>query len=429
MTRSIAQPVCTLVVGANHRTSSLAIRDRLFVALEAMPAFLCRLRDEGIAQAIVVSTCDRVEIPAIHDDLEAAAQRIVGVLARHAETSPADLQKHLHILSGSAALRHLFGLAASLESLIVGEPHVLGQIKASHRAARDVGMTGPELESVLQSSYAAAKRVRTETSIAERPVSIAAAATSLAQDLHGDLDDRIGLVMGTGDLGGTIAESLTCAGLGHLSITHPIMSRAESMATALNCHVTDFADLARELTRADIIVGSLGARRYSITDDLIKASLKARRNRPMFIIDVAIPGDVDPAVDRMDGAFLYTLDDLERVALKGKALRENEVLAARRIIDDAVADYLRDHAERQAVPMLSALHGYFEDVRQQTVADAGDDVEKATRLLTHRLLHGPSEVLRAIAANEGDGEAGLASLERALARLFGLQGRDREKRK
>ncbi|MBK8908400.1 MAG: glutamyl-tRNA reductase [Rhodospirillales bacterium] len=419
---------CLVMVGANHRTSALAMRDRLFVDAEAMPTVLGRLRERGIPQAIVVSTCDRVEVSAIHEDPDLAAERIAAVLADHAGLTPSDVGPHLRTLVGEAALRHLLRVAASLDSMVVGEPHVLGELKACHRVSQAHGMTGPELEAVLQVAYAAAKRVRNETGIVRRPVSIAAAAASLAEDVHGDLRDRTALMIGTGDLGTLIAETMVTAGLRHLFVTHPVSTRAEAAAAAFNCHVIAFADLSRELARADIVIGALGTRRYVITETMIKASLSARRRRPMVLIDAAIPGDADPGIDRLDDAFLFALDDLERVALRGHSHRQSAAPAAEAIIDAAVTEYARTRAGRQAVPVVRALHEHFEAVRRQAVADAAGDADKATRLLVGRLLHEPSEQLRAVAADCGDDTGRFRALQQALVRLFGLHGRNGENR-
>ncbi len=408
------------MVGANQRSASLAVRDQLFVEEYAMAGLLDGLRGSGFEQALIVSTCDRVEVQAIHHDHEVAVGRIVELMAAHAGLAPEDLNGALYVLSGEDAVRHIFTVTASLDSLVIGEPYVLGQIKASHRAARDAGMNGKELEAVLQAAYGAAKRVRTETAIGERPVSTAAAAVELARGVHGDLERCGGLLVGAGDMGELVAEALLAAGLGHLVVVHPRPGRAEATARTLNCHVAPFEDLARALADADILVTALGARRSFVTAEMVKAALKSRRMRPVLLVDASIPGDVDTAVERLDGAFLYDLNDLEGVAMRGRASRENEAGAALEIIDDEVDGFLRSRAARAAVPTLTALRRHFETAREAAIADAGGDVEKATRLLVNRLLHGPSEALREIAALGSEGAADLREAERALNRLFRL---------
>ncbi len=414
-----------LVVGANHRSSSLTVRDRLFVEDPAVPAFLERQRQSGVEQAMVLSTCERVEVQAVHDDADVAARCITGVMAEHAGLKPADLDGQLYVLSGADAVRHIFTVTASLDSLMIGEPQILGQVKAGHRLARDAGMNGTELEALLQAAYGAAKRVRSETTIGQRPVSIAAAAVQVAQELHGDLARCTGLLVGGGDMGALVAGGLLSAGLGHLTVTHPSEARAEGAARALDCHVAPFDELARLLADADIVLTSMGTRRHVVTADMITAALGKRRHKPVFLVDTGIPGDVEPAVNRIDEAFLYDLNDLERVAMEGRATRETEAGGAWRIIDAEVAGFLRGRAERTAVPALTRLREHFEAAREKALADAGNDAHKATRLLVNRLLHSPSEAMRELARASGGG-AGTGdggdwqTAERVLKRLFGL---------
>jgi len=409
-----------MVVGANHRSSSMSIRDRLFVEDAEVPGVLERLRDAGIGEAMVLSTCDRVEVQAVHADPETAARRIHDILAAHAELSPDDLDGQTYTLTGDEAVRQIFRVAASLDSLVVGEPQVLGQVKSCHRLASDAGMTGTGLEAILQAAYRASKRARNETKIGERPVSIAAAAARLAQDLHGDLKKRAGLLIGTGEMGETVAAAMIEEGLDDLSVVHTTPARAEALARELNCHVGEFEDFGRLLDDADIVLTALGSRRHVVTSDMMQVAIHRRRRRPVFLVDTSLPGDIDPAINRIDEAFLYDLADLERVVMDGRATRESEAEIAGTIVDAEVDSFLLGRAERGAVPALGDLRGHFEDVRQQVLSEAGDDAEKATRLLVNRLLHNPSEAMRADAASGG----GWAAAETMIRRLFGLGGKD-----
>ena len=370
MSESDGHTVGPLVVGANQRSSSLMIRDRLFLDVGTISGVLRDLRGAGVSEAMVLSTCDRTEVQAIHHNGEAAARAILEVLARYGELSPDELQGQLYILTGEEALRHIFTVTAALDSLVIGEPHVLGQIKASRRIARDAGMTGNALETVLQAAFGVAKRVRRETVVGSFPVSIAAAAVELARGVHGDLDRCTTLMVGTGDLSELLAKAFLSSDLGHLVVTHPQASRADILAQVLNCHVSPFPNLAETLPTADIIVTSMGSRRHVLTRDMIKAVVKARRHRPLLLIDLGIPGDVDPLAERLDDAFLYDLNDLESVAMKGRANREKEAGKALRIVDDEVAAFLRGRAERDAVPTVTALRQHFEAARRAAVADA-----------------------------------------------------------
>ena len=406
------------MVGANHRSSSLAVRDRLFVEDEAVSGFLARLRETGIAQALVLSTCDRVEVHAIGEDQETASCRIRGVMSDHAGLGLAELDAQLYVIWGEDAVRHVFMVTAALDSLIIGEPQILGQVKACHRMARDAGMSGSELEALMQAAYGTAKRVRSDTAIGQRPVSIAAAAAQVARDVHGDLGRAACLLVGAGDMGRMVAENLLAGGLDHLTVVHPTEARAQALARALDCNVASFEALSDCLEGADIVVTALGGRRHLLSADMVSAALRRRRRKPMFLVDAAVPGDIDPAVNRIDEAFLYDLGDLERVALEGRTSRESEAQGALGIVESEVDAYLGGRAERAAVSALSGLRGHFEAARRSALADSGGDAEKATRLLVSRLLHGPSRAMREMAA-EGDT---LEASERLLRRLFDPYG-------
>jgi len=406
-----------LVVGANHRSSSLGFRDRLFVEDSDIPTVLQSLRQGGLTDAVLLSTCDRIEVQAVHADPKSATETIYATLAAHAGIQPDELDGQCYVLSDERAVEQIFAVAASLDSQVIGEPQVLGQVKAAHRIARDANMVGGDLESLMQAAYSAAKRVRTETAIGERPVSIAAAAVDLARDVHGELERVSALMIGVGDMGHLIAEHLLAGGLQRLTVTHPLETRAAGLSRRLDCHRVAYEDRAGSMAEADIVICALGRREYAVSTDMVRAALKARRRRPVFFADVAAPGDVDPAVNRLDEAFVYELKDLERIVSDGIAGREAEAEAGRRLIAAEVAAYVRNRAQRAAVPAVRLLRERAEDLRVQVLAEAGNDAEKATQLLLNRLLHDPSVNLRQAAAG-APGE--LESLERALRTLFEL---------
>ncbi len=415
---SILRPI---VVGANHRSSSLALRDALFVDDAAQAAFLAALRDVGLSQAIALSTCDRVEVLAVHHDMAYAEAMLMAALAERANLHPETLAGELYTLVDQAAVRHCFAVTASLDSLVIGEPHVLGQVKACHRMARDAGVCGAELENLLAAAYGAAKRVRSETAVAERPVSIASAAVQFARDLHGDLAECEGLLLGAGDMGELVAESLLAAGLRRLVVAAPRQSRAEALAESLNCHFAAFEEMPQLLVDSDIVLTSVSSRHTVIAPDHIQVALRKRRRKPMFLVDAGIPGDIDPAVNRVDGAFLYDLTDLERVAMEGRATREAAAREAWSIIDAEVGLFVKGRAARAAVPAIVALRGHFEATREQILEEAQEDAERATRLLVNRLLHDPSEVMKEIASGGDATAAEWEAAERLLRRLFRLE--------
>ncbi|PKU26326.1 glutamyl-tRNA reductase [Telmatospirillum siberiense] len=416
--RFILRPI---IVGANHRSSSLALRDALFVDDAAQPFFLAALRQAGLAQAVVLSTCDRVEVLTMHHDAAVAEAIIAQAFAMRGHVTTDGLAGQLYTLADEAAVKHCFAVTASLDSLIIGEPYVLGQVKACHRISREAGLCGPEMETLLAAAYAVAKRVRSETAVAERPVSIASAAVQFARDLHGELSDCQALLLGAGEMGGLVAESMLAAGVHRLVVAAPRQSQAESLAESLNCHLGAFENLSELMPDADIVLTAVSGRHHLIGAEHIQAALRKRRRKPVFLVDVGIPGDIDPAVNRVDGAFLYDLTDLERLAMEGRATREVAAREAWTIVDAELTSFSRGRAARVAVPSIVALRSRFEAVRDQALAEAGGDAEKATHLLVSRLLHEPSEAMREIAAG-GDGtKAEWDAAEQLLRRLFRLE--------
>ena len=413
------------VVGANHRSSSVLLRDRIFVDESRAPVIFERLSRSGIRQAVIVSTCDRVEVQGAHEEPLNAMQQIRDVFASVIGGPAAELNDQLYLVQGAEAVRHMFAVVASLDSQMIGESQVFAQVKESHRLAREHDMVGSELEGILQSAYAASKRIRSETQIGEGPVSIAASALQIARNVHGDLESCTGLVLGLGDMGEFIGGHLRTAGLGRTIMAGP-SRRTEAVARRMGWHYSPMEHLDAALAESDIVVTAAGTGRYIVTSESVAAALKQRRHRPILLLDGAVPGDIDPATDRLEEAFVYTLDDLERVALAGRTSRERAAEQAWQIVDDEVAAWQRRQVEQGAIPALVALRRHFEETREEVLAaNPQADAAEATRLLTNRLLHHPSRVIRelAVSANASD-ENGSAELRELIQRLFRLSGRD-----
>lgn len=404
-----------LIVGVNHRTGSLSLRDKLFVDDARAPAFLSALGDKGIAQAMVLSTCDRVEVIAMTNDA-ADSETLRAEIAAHGGIDAQDHAASFVEIEGHAAVRHLFRVAASLDSVVVGEPQVLGQVKAAHRVARDAGLVAGELENLMQAAYSAAKRVRTETAIGERPVSIAAVAVGVSRDVHGRMEDARGLIIGGGDMGEIIGGELLRAGLKALSVADAGERSSADMAKRLGARHVLVDDLAEALAEADIIVAAVGSRGHVLNADMVRTALKSRRYRPQFIVDAGLPSDVEPAVDRLDDAFLYDLNDLERLALEGLASRASQSEEAERLIDNEVAGYLNDRKERAATPALKALRDHMSQLREEVLREANGDAERATHMMMQRFLHVPSERMKAKATRGED----MDQLEQLIRDLFDI---------
>ncbi|MCC7048644.1 MAG: glutamyl-tRNA reductase [Alphaproteobacteria bacterium] len=412
-------PASLFVVGVNHRSAPLALRDRLFFDDDGLVALLARLKALGVTQAIALATCDRIEVQGAAADPPAAMAAAIEALCAGGDVPPAMLEAQAYRLTGDQAVRQIFAVAASLDSLVIGEPQVLGQVKASHRISQAAGMTGPELEAALQAAYGAAKRVRSETRVAERPVTLAAVATQLARDVHGELGQISGLLIGLGDMGALLVEHLAQAGLKRFVVAAAQARRTEQLARQLGCNHAPVAQLEDLLPAADVVVSAEGAGAFTLDTASVTRALRRRRQRPMLLIDAAIPGDLDPAIDAVDGAFRYDLEALENVAMEGRATREAAAKDAWRIVEEEMAQFLRGRAERAAVPALAALRRRFEAERERVLAEMpGASAEEATRLLVNRLLHDPSQALRALAADHGrDGPRAAEALIRRLFRL------------
>lgn len=416
---SAADPVgALLVIGLNHRNAPPGVGEDVFVDEIDRAPLLADIRAAGLDQAMVVATCERLEVVAIAADRERSEEALTRLMARWTGTEIAQLRGRLTVHHDVAALRHLFAVASTLDSVTLGEPHILGQIKDSHRAACEAGLVGGELERAVQAAYGVAKRVRRETALAQHPVSIAAAAIKVARQVHGDLRRATALLLGLGEMAELMTAQLRGAGISDLAVAHPVQRRAEAAARRISAHVRAWEDLESALAQTDIVVATLGDGRYTITEAMLSRVLKRRRQRPMFVMDAAVPGDVEPAVEGLDPAFVYDLGDLEQVAQEGRAQRESAALAAWRIVDAELDAFQRRQKTRDAAESMIALRTHLEALRQEVMANGQLDADAATRLLVKRLLAEPTQALREAAGRD---EAERLELERSLRRLFRIQ--------
>ncbi len=400
-----------LVVGINHRSSPPELGDRFALIESDLDAALDAVKAQRFGEAVLLATCDRIEL--LSTDIAAAAS-FAPLVAARLGVSVETVATSVYRLEGAAALKHLFAVASALDSQVIGEPQVLGQLHAAHRAAAEQGLVGETLEAALDAAYAAARRVRRETKIAQGPVSLAAAALSLARDIHGDLAKLSALLIGPSELGELMAGQFRRAGLPRLIVCGPA-GRAGRAARDLASNLVEFDQLENAVAAADIVIASLGSGRAVLTRELVAAALRKRPLKPIFVIDAAIPADAEPAINDLDGAFLYDLADLERAALAGRAERQAAASAAWAIIEAELAAHAAREAARRAVPAVVALRHHVERLRDEALAEGGD-AAAVTRRLINRLLHDPSEVLRQLAGAEAD----IVAMERLVRRLFRL---------
>jgi glutamyl-tRNA reductase len=421
-----------LLLGVSHRTASLELRERYAVD-DPQPALVKLARSDEIEEAVVLSTCNRVEVLVATRDLEAARVRVRSFfeheLAPEQATRARELEGALYELHDSAAVRHTFRVACGVDSQVVGEPQILGQVKDAYRAAVASGACGPILSRLYQRAFATAKRVRNETTIAERPISVARVAVQLAEQIFESLADKSALLVGAGEMIELALERLVKNGLAAVRIANRTPARAAVLAARFGASAHGLGELPQLLGHADVVLTCIGGHEPILSAPLFSAALHERRERPIFAIDLGVPRNIDPAANQLEGVYLYDLDDLQGVARANAAERHREVEHAEAIVLEEQQRFDGWLGALAAVPTIRALVRRGEAVRARELerALAGlalgererDAVEQATRAIVNKLLHAPLAKLRA----EQDREAGLAQLEAARA-LFGLDQDD-----
>ncbi len=407
-----------LVLGLNHRTAPVEVRERIVFSAERLPHALADLRAlPGVNEALIVSTCNRTEVYAVG----ATGETVSGWLVAESggDTALADC---LYRIEGPDAVRHAFSVAAGLDSMVLGEPQILGQLKDAYRAAQQAGTAGSLLNRLFQTTFAVAKRVRTQTAIGAAAVSVASAGIQLARRVFAGFDRHTALLVGAGEMIGLTARHLHAQGIGRLIIANRSTNRAERIADGLPASVIRLDALAVHLPQADLVVSSTARPGHVIQFEDVVRALDERRHRPMFMLDLAVPRDIDPRVGALEDVYLYTIDDLRQVMDENVRAREAEAAVARRLIDADVAAFMASLKVRDAAPAIRELRGQAEATRDAALAEArrqlaagqpADAVlEQLATTLTSRLLHAPSAALREAA------EAGDTTLAEAAARLF-----------
>ncbi len=402
------------LIGVNHKTAPIELRERIAISREELPETTRSLAAvPGVAECMIVSTCNRVEIVAA---LEGEGTDLATFLHRHFGLDPAVLAPHIYQHRDQDAVRHLFRVAASLDSMVVGEPQILGQVKEAFAVARASGTVGGHLEHLLQSAFAAAKRVRSETEIGSNSVSIASVAVELARKIFGSLQGRTVFLVGAGKMSELAARHLVQQGAGAILVTNRTIERARQLADPFKGRVIPFEQLYEVASEADIVISSTGAPHPIFHREHCQAFMHRRRNRPMFFIDIAVPRDVDPAVNQLEGIFVYDIDDLQQVAAAHMAERGRHAGDAEALI---AAEVARFHERQRAVnvaPAIVTLQRQAEEIRQGELrrmqaklgslnAEQAAAVEALTRGLVNKFLHPPMQALKQ-AARENDFGAG-----------------------
>ena len=394
-----------VLLGINHNTAPIEVRERLAIPAERLAdATRTLLHQPGIHEGLILSTCNRVELLTMQEE-SSSVPDLPRFLHEYFSVPIATLTPHLYEFREREAVRHLFRVASSLDSMVVGEPQILGQVKDAYTTAREVGAVQTDLEALLQRTFTVAKKVRSETQIGSSSVSIASVAVDLARKIFGSLQGKTVLLVGAGKMSELAARHLIQQGAATLLVANRTLARAEKLAAKFHGTVIPFDELYAQADRADIVITSTGALQKLFGRSHGQHFLQRRRNRPMFFIDIAVPRDVDPRMNEVEGCFVYDIDDLQQVAQSNLADRSREAEAAETIISSEVAKYEQRQHSREAVPAILALQESAEQIRLAELAKSAGKltdltpaqqavVEALTRSLTAKLLHPQLTALR-----------------------------------
>jgi len=417
-----------LLVGISHRTAPVELRERIDFQTRGVGQALRGVAALGSTrEAVIVSTCNRAEIYAAADDVPSAQADLAGFVGTFSGVSHPEVAPHLYNVVDVEAARHLFRVAAGLDSLVVGEPQILGQVKEAHTTAAEAQTVGPVLNRLFHSSFVAGKRVRTETGLGAGAVSVSYAAVSLAKKIFGNLEGRHVMVVGAGEMGKLTAIHMKSQGVSHVTIVSRTMAHAARTAEAIGgATAAPWNELDAALVASDIVITATGAASPILTKARVEGVMRHRRSRPLFIIDIALPRDVEAATGEIEQVFLYNIDDLQATVRENLARRSNEVARAEGIVAEEVDKFAAWLRSRGAIPTVVALRQRFEAIRRAELErldfkmsalapEARARVDEITRLLVEKLLLTPTEQLKSV----GDADR-IGAYAEALTRLFAL---------
>jgi glutamyl-tRNA reductase len=407
------------ILGINHQSAPLDVRERVAVPADKQADALAELvAQPGVAEAVLVSTCNRTEV---YCRAESEAP-VRGWLQATGAKAGVELGQHLYCHAEDVAVRHAFRVAAGLDSMVVGEPQILGQVKQSLRAAEAAGTTGPALQALFQKTFSVAKQVRAETALGEHSVSMAAAALKLAQGVFGDLSKTRLLLIGVGEMVELAATYFAAQRPASIVVANRTLARGEDFAQRFGAHAITLAEMPARLAEFDIVVTATAASVAIIGKGTVESALKARRRRPIFIVDFAVPRDVEPEVAELEDVFLYTVDDLGKIVRHGAESRRAAVADAERIVEREVEQFRSREHSRGAAPAIVALRRRADQYREAELAKArarlvkGEDpqavIDALARGLANKFLHHPSSALSHASGGERD------ALVRAIELLF-----------
>ena len=410
------------IIGLNHNTAPIEIREQVVFAGDGVRTALRDVSSlPSVSEAVILSTCNRTEL--YLDAAENGALDLSNWL-KSEQNLGSELDDALFSLDHDAAIRHLFRVACGLDSMVLGEPQILGQLKDAFREAEQQGTVGKTLTRLFHHTFSVAKKVRTDTEIGSNPVSVAYAAVSLASQFFAGFSQHTAVLIGAGMTIELVAKHLSRKGIGRLFIANRDVTRAQNLANQFDGFALPLSELEGTLEEADILISSTASPDVIVTEEQMRNAIKARKRRPVFAVDIAVPRDLDPEISNLDDVYLYTVDDLDQVVLEGQSSREEAALDADRILADEIRRYLDYERSRQVAPVITSLHDYGDTLREEVLAQAkrrlrkgasADEVlEYATAALLKKMLHQPSVRLRAA------GEAADREFVESVRDLFGL---------
>lgn len=389
------------ILGINHKTAPVALRELVAFDEERLIDALRTLRQHaGVSEVVILSTCNRTEV---YWAGSAGFAELSRWLERH-HGDDLDLSDSLYVHQEQRAVEHAFCVASGLDSMVLGEAQILGQLKDAYRAAQQAGSTGPSLNRLFQAAFSAAKRVRSETRIGANAVSLASATVSLARRVYSDLSAHTALMIGAGEMNALTARHFVTAGVKRMVIANRTLGRAQALASQLKAHAVGLDDLDKELIEADIIVSCTASKVPIVTKSAAEAAVRARRRRPIFMVDLAVPRDIEPAVAELEDVYLFCIDDLQQLVNENKQQREAAADGARLVIDEEVARFLTEVRAHDAAPAIRTLRQNADSIRRLSVEQArrmlaggkstDEVIEFLSNTLTNRLLHAPTQALR-----------------------------------
>jgi glutamyl-tRNA reductase len=412
------------LTGLSHKKSPVHLREKLAIAEGTLPRALQDLQRLGASEAVVLSTCNRVEFAlSSPDDVEPAA--IIDSFLTHWHGSASAFEGHIYRLEARAAIEHLFRVAASLDSMVVGEPQILGQLKAAYAAAKSEGTVGGLLDTVMTRAFSVAKRVRSETGIGQMAVSVSYAAVELARKIFGSLEGQTVMIVGSGKMGELAARHLRRSGASKILVTNRTWERAEELAKVFNGRAIEYTRFLSVLHEADIVIASSGAPHYILNRADMQRVIAQRRNRPMFLIDIAVPRNIDPAVNEIEGVFLYDVDDLEGVVNANIKERGKQAEQAETIVHQEVERMMARLRIEEVTPTIISLQEQLEEIRAAEVArtlrrgswtpEQQQQLDAMAKSIINKIAHGPISELR---RNAGQPE-GIQAIE-LIRKVFHL---------